>query len=75
MTDEKLNNLTLTRLNTVNTDHREALLCCSFIDGQIAVGSKDSNISIYDSQGRKVKSLRGHDASVCVMRTIKARTG
>lgn len=60
---------------TIQTDHKAALLCACFIDGQIAIGSKDSEISIYDMQGRNKKSLRGHDSSVCCMRAIKNKSG
>lgn len=55
------------------TDHSDAILCIFFVNNQyIATGSKDKTINIYTLDGKKITTLRGHDAPICSLRTIKA---
>lgn len=64
--------LSLKKTERVVTDHQDSILCMFFIENQyIATGSKDKTINIYDMEGRKITTLRGHDASICSLSTIK----
>lgn len=64
--------LNLKKMERVVTDHQDSILCIFFIEDQfIATGSKDKTINIYDFSGRKITTLRGHDASICSLSTIK----
>ena len=66
------NDLTLRKIERVVTDHRDAILFMYFIDDKyIATGSKDKTINVYTFDGKKVTTLRGHDASICTLSTIK----
>ena len=54
------------------TDHRDAILCMYFVDDRyIVTGSKDKTINVYTFDGKKVTTLKGHDASICTLSTIR----
>lgn len=56
------------------TDHSDAILCIFFVDNrQIATGSKDKTINVYNIDGSKVVTLRGHDASICTLSSVMGR--
>lgn len=64
--------ISLRKTERIVTDHQDSILCIFFIDNQfIATGSKDKTINIYDLEGKKITTLRGHDASICSLSTIK----
>jgi WD40 repeat protein len=44
-------------------------------DKYIATGSKDKTINVYKFDGEKVATLRGHNASICCLATIKNING
>lgn len=44
-------------------------------DRYIATGSKDTSINIYSLDGRKVRTLRGHEAAICCLAAIKNQSG
>jgi len=51
-------------------------LCIYFVsDKYIATGSKDTSISIYSLDGKKVRSLRGHEASICCLASVRNLNG
>lgn len=62
----------LKKLERVVTDHADAILCIYFIDSRyIATGSKDKTINIYTFDGKKVTTLRGHEASICSLSAVQ----
>ena len=65
--------VSLRKIERVVTDHEDSILCIFFINNKyVATGSKDKTINIYTLEGKKVTTLRGHDASICSLTTIKA---
>lgn len=51
----------LNRIEKVETDHSDAILCIYFLNDQyIATGSKDTTINIYNFEGKKIRKLKGH---------------
>jgi WD40 repeat protein len=66
----------LNRLEKVETDHSDAILCIYFLNDQyIATGSKDATINIYSLEGRKVRRLKGHEASICCLSSFRNLNG
>lgn len=66
-------NLSLKKIERVITDHQDSILCVFFVDDQyIATGSKDKTINIYSLDGKKVTCLRGHDAPICSLSTVRS---
>lgn len=64
----------LKKLERVVTDHSDSILCIYFIDNRyVATGSKDKTINVYGIDGRKVTTLRGHDAAICSLSSIQNR--
>lgn len=67
-------NCGLRKLERVVTDHGDAILCIYFVDSRyIATGSKDKTINIYTFDGKKVRTLKGHDASICSLSSVQNR--
>jgi WD40 repeat protein len=44
-------------------------------DQYIATGSKDNTINIYSYDGKKIRKLKGHDASICCLSTVRNING
>lgn len=66
----------LNRLERVDTDHRDSILCIQFIgDKFVATGSKDHTINIYSLDGRKINTLRGHSAAICCLSNVRGASG
>lgn len=66
----------LNQMNKVETDHTDAILCIYFVNDKfIATGSKDKTINIYSIDGKKVTTLRGHEASICCLSSIRNING
>lgn len=66
--------MNLKKLERVVTDHSDSILCIFFIDNRyVATGSKDKTINVYGIDGRKVTTLRGHDAAICSLSSIQNR--
>lgn len=63
------------RVERVETDHGDSILCIYFVDRFIATGSKDSTINIYSLEGKKLRSLRGHEASICCLSSTRNLNG
>jgi WD40 repeat protein len=42
-------------------------------DRYVVTGSKDTSINVYTLDGRKIRSLRGHEAAICCLGTIKTQ--
>lgn len=60
----------------METDHSDSILCIYFINDQyIATGSKDASINIYSLDGKKVRKLKGHEASICCLSTFRNING
>jgi len=48
----------------------------AFIDDQyIATGSKDATVNIYTIDGKKLRTLKGHQAAICCLATVKNANG
>lgn len=68
--------LKLNRLERVETDHSDSILCIHFLNDQyVATGSKDATINIYSLEGKKVRKLKGHEASICCLSSVKNLNG
>lgn len=66
----------LNRMEQIETDHTDHILCIYFVNDQyIATGSKDKTINIYNLDGKKIKNLKGHEASICCLSTVKNLNG
>ena len=66
----------LNRLEKVETDHSDSILCIHFVgDRYVATGSKDTTINIYSLDGRKLRTLRGHEAAICCMAYVRSQGG
>ncbi len=66
----------LNKLERVTTDHTDSILCIHFLgDRYVATGSKDTSINIYSLDGRKIKVLKGHDAAICCLSTVRTSLG
>ena len=57
---------------TIKSQASDIILCAVEVGrGQIAVGSKDGIITVYDSNsGQKIANLRGHKASICKLALV-----
>lgn len=63
-------------MERVETDHADSILCIYFINDQyIATGSKDNTINVYSYDGKKICKLKGHDASICCLSTVRNLNG
>ena len=66
----------MNRLERVETDHSDSILCIHFLNDQyVATGSKDATINIYSLEGKKVRKLKGHEASICCLSSVKNLNG
>ena len=66
----------LNRTERVGTDHSDSILCIQFIgDRYVATGSKDTTINVYTLEGRKIQTLRGHNAAICCLASMKTQSG
>ena len=65
----------MNRIERVETDHQDSILCIHFIDRYVVTGSKDASINVYTLDGRKVRTLRGHEAAICILASIKSPSG
>ena len=64
------------RLERVETDHRDSILCISFVANKyVATGSKDATINVYTFDGNKIRTLTGHEAAICCLSTIQSSIG
>jgi WD40 repeat protein len=64
------------RMERVETDHSDSILCIHFLgDKYVATGSKDTTLNIYSLDGRKLRTLRGHEAAICCLATVKSQSG
>lgn len=68
--------LKLNRMERVETDHNDSILCIHFLNDQyVATGSKDATINIYSLDGKKIRKLKGHEASICCLSSVKNLNG
>ena len=66
----------MNRTERIDTDHSDSILCIHFIgDKYVVTGSKDTTINVYTLGGRKIQSLRGHQAAVCCLASMKTQSG
>ena len=66
----------MNRLERVETDHMDSILCIQFVgDRFVATGSKDSMVNVYTLDGRKVRTLQGHNAAICCLASMRSQSG
>lgn len=53
--------------------HNDILLCVISIDKYIVSGGRDGLLNVMTSQGDKIATLRGHQASICCLALIQER--